>query len=302
LKPILNQSGSPGAAVVPCDVIAHAGVRATAADVQHLRQNFLLPSGERLPPGFLKHAEDQTVTGLAAVCQAIGNFQLAKYNFNDWGVLGAPRFLGRVAMHGAIQRFLVEGAWGISPHLIPHRLLHAVSGTVSLALKIHGPNFGVGGGPSGVSESFLAAAALLEGARLPGLWVVLTGCDPEPNTEAAGGPDRASVCNALAFALVAARPNGQGLRFRVCGAPKPSAFGTQKHAGKQLSLEALQVFVANVGASELYGSRLHYLGEGLTLEWVGGGCPFPPPKSPSFNVNGRQSCRGQIGAAAENQS
>ena len=65
------------------------------------------------------------MTGLAAVCQAIGNFQLAKYNFNDWGVLGAPRFLGRVAMHGAIQKFLVEGAWGISPHLIPHRLLHA---------------------------------------------------------------------------------------------------------------------------------------------------------------------------------
>ena len=132
-------------------------------EMQQLRQNLFLPSGERLPPASLKHAEDQTVAGLAAVCQAISTFQLGQTAFHDWGVLGAPRFLGRLAMHGAIQKFIAEGAWGISPHLIPHRLLHAVSGTVSLALKIQGPNFGVGGGPDGVGEAFLTAAALLQG-------------------------------------------------------------------------------------------------------------------------------------------
>jgi hypothetical protein len=89
-------------------------------------------------------------------------------------------------MAAALQRFAAEGAWGVSPHLIPHRSRHSISGTVSQALKIHGPNFGVGGGPGGTVEVLLAATALLEGKRLPGVWIVLTCLDPESPPDEAG--------------------------------------------------------------------------------------------------------------------
>ena len=52
-----------------------------------------------------------------------------------------------------------------------HRLLHALSGTVSMGLQIRGPNFGVGGGPHGPGEALLAAAALLQRGTLPGAWL-----------------------------------------------------------------------------------------------------------------------------------
>ena len=67
----------------------------------------------------------------------------------------------------------------------------------------------VGGGPSGVGEVFLTAAAMLDGARVPGLWVVLTGCDPEPNTERGDCADGSCAFNALALALVAGHMDRQ---------------------------------------------------------------------------------------------
>src|SRR5262249_45288587 len=87
------------------------------------------------------------------------------------------------SLAGSLHRYESEGAWGVSPHLIPHRSMHAVSGSISQALSIHGPNLGVGGGPTGAAEIFMAAAALLADNKRPGLWVILTGFDPEPQLE-----------------------------------------------------------------------------------------------------------------------
>jgi hypothetical protein len=171
--------------------------------------------GEPLPSGFLKHADEQTVAGLAAVYQAIHDHGLPADGFRDWGVLAAPRFLGRPAMALALQRFAAEGAWGVSPHLIPHRSLHSVSGTVSQALKVHGPNFGVGGGPGSEAEALLGAAALLERRRLPGVWVVLTRLDPEQPLDPEGRPAAGTTCLALALALVPPRAGWQGVRVRI---------------------------------------------------------------------------------------
>jgi hypothetical protein len=170
---------------------------------------------EPLPPSFLKHADEQTVAGLAAAFQAIHDHGLRDTDFTEWGVLGAPRFLGRPAMAAALQRFLAEGAWGVSPHMIPHRSLHALSGTVSQAFKIHGPNFGVGGGPGGTAEALLAAAALLAGDRLPGVWLVLTALEPEQVPDNSGHPLPGSRAVGLALALApAGAPRGR-LALRV---------------------------------------------------------------------------------------
>src|SRR5262249_310020 len=103
--------------------------------------------GESLPATFLRHADEQTVAGLPAVLHAIQNSRMSVADFRDWGIVAAPCFIGRATLAVALQRLATEGAWGISPHLIPHRSQHAVSGTISQVLKIFGPNFGAGGGP-----------------------------------------------------------------------------------------------------------------------------------------------------------
>jgi hypothetical protein len=128
---------------------------------------------------FLKHSEDQTVVALTAVLRAVSRAGWEGRSFADWGVIAAPNFFGRMGNAVTIQRFCREGAWGISPHLIPHQSLHAASGTISQALKIYGPNFGVGGGADSSIEAFLLAATLMSEMRVPGIWLVLTGHESE---------------------------------------------------------------------------------------------------------------------------
>jgi hypothetical protein len=230
--------GAVAGTAVSCAVLAHKLVRGTTAELAALRQNQeVIP----LPPSFLKHADEQTVAAVAAVFGAVRKHGLDPGGFTTWAVLAAPRFLGRVAMHASLQRFRTEGAWGISPHVIPHRSLHAVSGTISQALKIHGPNYGVGGGPGSWSEAFLTAAALVGDSRVPGVWLVLTGWEPEQAPTAAGGINPAAVCGAVALALTAPRPDWQGLQLRVTGGPwrRPAGLLPEAEAVKPVNLETL---------------------------------------------------------------
>lgn len=205
---------------VSCEVAAEAVVRTSLEALAELRRNPGPCSGEPLPASFLKHADEQTVAGLGAVYRAIDKGGLQQTCFRDWGVVAAPRFLGRPAMAAALQRFAAEGAWGVSPHLIPHRSLHSLSGTISQALKIHGPNFGAGGGPSGMAEALLAAAALLQGKQLPGVWVVLTCLDSELPPDESGQLPPGSQVVGLALALTRIGTTGSRLRVHIVdGAP-----------------------------------------------------------------------------------
>jgi hypothetical protein len=225
-------------------------VRAPYEAVAELRRRPGPVCGEPLPPAFLKHADEQTVVGLAAVYQAIHDHGLTPAAgtapFSGWGVLAAPRFLGRPTLVGALQRFAAEGAWGVSPHLIPHRSLHSISGTVSLALKIHGPNFGVGGGPGAAAEVLLSAATMLECRRVPGVWVVLTAMDPEEPPEEAGRPAPGACFAGLALALTPVGVDRPAVRLRIVsgsvGPARGSAAGLQglDLFGLQALLEAVQ--------------------------------------------------------------
>jgi hypothetical protein len=221
---------------VSCDLIGHAVVRTTLEGVAPLRRQPGPVCGGPLPASFLKHADEQTVVGLAAVYQAIQDAHLCPDGdlavFRTWGALAAPRFLGRPTLVSALQRFAAEGAWGVSPHLIPHRSLHAISGTVSQALKIYGPNFGVGGGPSAAAEVLLAAAAMLECQGVPGAWVVLTGYDPECAPDAAGRLPAGTACVGLALALTPPRPHWTGPRLRISIASERFASAPAKRGGE----------------------------------------------------------------------
>lgn len=209
-EPALTQS-----CAICCDVAAAAALRVSLESLPALRRDPSPSHGEPLPACFLKHADEQTVVGLCAVYQAIRQGGLQATDFRDWGVLAAPRFLGRATMAAALQRFAAEGAWGVSPHLIPHRSLHSISGTVSQALKIHGPNFGVGGGREGAVEALLAATALLECRHLPGVWLVLTCLDPELPPDENGRLPPGTQAMALALGLTPIGPDGSRTRLRI---------------------------------------------------------------------------------------
>ena len=84
-----------------------------------------------------RRSSDAAVTRLLPVLDSATPRRLDR-----WGLLTACRFVGRSICVIALNRFRAEGVWGVSPHLIPHYALHSPSGTLSLALGLHGPNLG----------------------------------------------------------------------------------------------------------------------------------------------------------------
>jgi hypothetical protein len=173
------------------------------------------------------------VVGLAALFAALGAGSWPAESFHAWGVVAAPRFLGRTTMATALPKFLAEGAWGVSPHTIPYLSLHAAAGAVSLALRVHGPNFGAGGGPDAEVEALLAAITMLHGHRLPGVLVVIMGWDPEL-TPLAPAVEPPSVCRAVALALTPPAGERDGLRLSLVTSERGYGRGARPEARKTM--------------------------------------------------------------------
>src|SRR5438552_13826052 len=86
-----SANGSPRRTPVTCAVAGLGMVRATAAELPALRPKPGAVGGEPLPSSFLKHSDDQTVAGIAAVLRAIDAGGLDGTPFHDWGVVAASR-------------------------------------------------------------------------------------------------------------------------------------------------------------------------------------------------------------------
>jgi hypothetical protein len=244
----IMEEGSPD--TICCDVVGLASLLVGPDAFPSLRRQPCCPGREPLPPTFLKHADEQTVAGLAAVFQAIQHGGLTAVDFSLWAVIAAPSYLGRGHMAQAMHRFRLEGAWGVSPHIVPHFSLHAVSGTISLALKSRGPNFGVGGGPDSAAEAFTVAGSLLAADRLPGLWLVLTGYASDCIPPDPAGPDEscpcAPPCEAVALALVPASASKSRPRVRF----RPDSGERDMHlsSAPPLTLSSLRMAAAGTEA------------------------------------------------------
>lgn len=275
--PVCELSITRGSSYGQATVRAWQALRVAVPDVADLRRQSgpPLPGQEPLPAAFLKHADEQTVVALTAVRCAAHEGGLS--GFARWGVVAAPRLLGRAAMTFSLARFQTEGAWGVSPHVIPHRSLHALSGTISQALRAHGPNFGVGGGPGNEAEALLAACALLAGsareAPLEGIWLVFARVEPELPPMENGTPATTSFVDALALALVPPDDPEPGLRLRLI---------TETPAlGPPCTFDKLRDLLASCAR----GAHLsHPLGNGLRLDLTPIGphgllasIPFPEP-------------------------
>ena len=181
-------------------LLASAIVRAAPENVAALRKNPGPTFKNPIPPKFLRHVDDQTVVGLSAVLQATADNQLTTWNFQPWGVVAGAAYIGRVAIGSALRLYEQGGPRTVLPHLIPQMSLHAISGAISVALKMQGPNLGIGGGPGCVGQAIQAALTCRQFDSTPGVWLVLTQWEPEhlPQSRAAEGQP---ICYAVAMAL-----------------------------------------------------------------------------------------------------
>ncbi|MCE9531423.1 MAG: hypothetical protein K8T89_09930 [Planctomycetes bacterium] len=143
----------------------------------------------------LKLVDDQSLVALLAMRRALDEANGSIPDLADWGLVAAPRTLGRRKIADAIGKYRSQGAWSISPHLIPHVSLHSLAGLLSQGLRLHGPNFGAGGPKGSEAEAVRAAVALLVGEELPGVWIVFTGWDRELLVEGDG------VCQAAVLGI-----------------------------------------------------------------------------------------------------
>lgn len=205
-----------------CPVAVHASVTCRASGVAALREASV-PGAPPLPPRFLRHADEHTVVGIRAVQEAMAARGVspqadAAVAGDRFAVVAAPCGAGRPASARTLVSLREGGPVTVSPHVVPQCSLHAVASAVSVGLRIHGPNIGVGGGPEALAEAFVTALSLLDEPGVEGCWLVLTAWDEEPSLDDRGEVPADAVCRGLALALDRSASGG----LRLCLRNRPS--------------------------------------------------------------------------------
>jgi hypothetical protein len=200
---MIQRSSKPVPAPGGCRIAAHALVESPLSQLQALRGRSAPAGAPPLPPRFLRHADEHTVVGLHAVLEAIAG-QPQRDDLESHAVVAAPCQSGRLAAARTLTQLSAGGAVTVSPHIVPQCSLHSVAGAVSVALGMHGPHLGVGGGPDALAEGLFAATTLVTGGGDPACtaaWLVATDWDEEPALDADGEAREDPVCRALAVLL-----------------------------------------------------------------------------------------------------
>jgi hypothetical protein len=223
-----------------CGIAALGAVSVPWRELARLRKQ---PGAAALTP-HLKMADEQTVVAAVALWQAVASAGWQEHCFRDWGVIAAPRYPGRMRVAALCERYR-KNLRGFSPLVIPHQSLHSVAGTLSIALAIHGPNFGVGGGPDHVAEALLTGLGMVQNRALPGLWVVCSDMDPEPVPNSTGEIEAPTVAHAFALALTAEAGAGLTLELQTTPAVRGAA---------PLRVQELVTFVESGGVTPWQGA------------------------------------------------
>lgn len=200
-------------------IAGHALVTARYSEIAALRDRAGPDGSPALPPRFLRHADEQTVVGMHAVLAALAACPEPRPDMTRCAVVSASCQAGRMAAARTLAQFHEQGAVGVSPHVVPQCSLHSIAGAVSVALGMHGPHLGVGGGPDALAEGLVAALALMQACRgasdpLPGVWLVATEWEEEPALDTQGVPEGDPLCRALAMLLVAGHDTDLELDLR----------------------------------------------------------------------------------------
>ncbi|HEY0982041.1 hypothetical protein, partial [Schlesneria sp.] len=90
-EPSANNNSS-----LECVVASYATARLQNDAVNALRKQSSSLPGD-LGNSVLRHSDEQTLTSLVAVRDAMSNFETPPESFQDWGVVTSSRYLGRTA-------------------------------------------------------------------------------------------------------------------------------------------------------------------------------------------------------------
>ena len=247
-----------------CGIAAYSTCRMSPDDVNKLRkQSDAIPG--QLGNSTLRHADEQTLAALAAVQIAVKQMDGTTNDFQNWGVVGSSRYLGRQAFAQSLTRFAAEGPWNVSVQIVPNRSLHSPPSMVGLALGCHGPCVGVGGGLDGETDGWITAVSLLEQHHLSGLFLLFSGWDPDEEVDLEGKQLNDAHCTAGVLALQPASATSNIATLKI---------GYHASAPKQIEVPApttafhsIQQF-AEGGIDA--GLKSIHLGGGLRadLEWL----------------------------------
>ncbi|MFM9058448.1 MAG: hypothetical protein ACKOSQ_04925, partial [Planctomycetaceae bacterium] len=198
---------------VACWIAGHALVEAPLSQLAALRDETGPPGSPPLPPRFLRHADEHTVVGMHAVLRALVARGGGVADIAGHAVVSASCQIGRLSAARTLANLATGGGLSVSPHVVPQCSLHSVAGAVSVALGMHGPHLGVGGGAGAFAEGLLAAATLVQAGAAAGgppcVWLVFTEWVVEPEIDAQGKHLGDPVCRALALAIER-EPSGDG--------------------------------------------------------------------------------------------
>ena len=167
-EPVLL-SLAPGVSV---RVVAAGRVACPVAEIPNLRAPLQQFFGDKISVSILKQADELTLFSLTALRSAIIRHQLTAEQQAGWGVAANPCLPGRLRMADTIAKYHEQGAWSVTPHFIPHCLLHSLSGLLSQALALNGPNMGIGGVPGTEEDVCLGMASWIAGGDVTGGWMI----------------------------------------------------------------------------------------------------------------------------------
>lgn len=178
-------------------IVAYGAACLDREDLTAIRQQSTPRFAAALRPQLLKHSDDQTLAAVVALDRAIDQMD-GTPDFSAWAVVSATRYLGRTAFAAVIDKYKIDGPWGVSVQAIPHTSPHALASSLSLALASHGPCLGAGSAPGKELQAILTSAALLTRVDVAGAWLVLSGWSDETRD---GSPGERTRCHAAALAL-----------------------------------------------------------------------------------------------------
>jgi hypothetical protein len=222
----------PAPSPAACGIAAHAFVEAPLSQVAALRDRAGPEGSPALPPRFLRHCDEQTVVAVHAVLTAIASLPADRRDCTRHGVVAASCQAGRLATAASLAKLRSQGAVSVSPHIVPQCSLHAIAGAVSVALGMHGPNVGIGGGPDSLAEGLFTALSFLQpggGADTDGAWLIASDWADEPTLDVSGAAVGDPTCRALALFLQPAAATALGLAVHVLDASVVGAQAVETH-------------------------------------------------------------------------
>ena len=218
--------------ITPIALRGWSAQRASHAEISTWRKKSAISAPKPLSTGLLRQMDEQTLLCLRTVTSWLESTPEPPPDFSSWAVLGAPRYLGRCRVAQQVRDFEQGGPSKISPHGIPHCSLHAVSGTLSMALGCHGPNFGIGGGADHLHQALLTVVTLLNRQVVPGVLLAVSAWETEPFPLEPHGDE---ICNAVVLGFQLSKLSSQEVTLQ---------FHPAEHLGESSgSLEDLRSFL-----------------------------------------------------------